>query len=104
LNPKSLIAQNGDAAFRLHGAVGWNEKAHRSLDLAGLESDVIAVPSGGDKAAIFWRCSPAATTLHAWFSRIASATVTRQQAWHGMSITYCTNFRTSGTRRDCCRL
>ena len=26
-----------------------NEKAHRSLDLAGLESDVIAVPSGGDK-------------------------------------------------------
>ena len=26
-----------------------NEKAHRSLILAGLESDVIAVPSGGDK-------------------------------------------------------
>src|SRR5438132_804056 len=26
-----------------------NEKAHRSLDLAGLQSDVIAVPSGGDK-------------------------------------------------------
>src|SRR5206468_2992835 len=26
-----------------------NEKAHRSLDLAGLESDIIAVPSGGDK-------------------------------------------------------
>jgi len=26
-----------------------NEKAHRSLDLAGLESDVIALPSGGDK-------------------------------------------------------
>src|SRR2546426_6956754 len=26
-----------------------NERAHRSLDLAGLESDVIAVPSGGDK-------------------------------------------------------
>jgi serine phosphatase RsbU (regulator of sigma subunit) len=26
-----------------------NEKAHRSLELAGLESDVIAVPSGGDK-------------------------------------------------------
>ena len=26
-----------------------NEKAHRSLDLAGLESDVIAVPSGGDQ-------------------------------------------------------
>src|SRR5229473_7277624 len=25
-----------------------NEKAHRSLDLAGLEGDVIAVPSGGD--------------------------------------------------------
>jgi serine phosphatase RsbU (regulator of sigma subunit) len=26
-----------------------NERAHRSLDLAGLESDVIALPSGGDK-------------------------------------------------------
>jgi sigma-B regulation protein RsbU (phosphoserine phosphatase) len=26
-----------------------NEKAHRSLDLAGLESDVIAVPSGGHR-------------------------------------------------------
>ena len=26
-----------------------NEKAHRSLELAGLESDVIAVPSGGEK-------------------------------------------------------
>ena len=26
-----------------------NERAHRSLDLAGLQSDVIAVPSGGDK-------------------------------------------------------
>lgn len=26
-----------------------NEKAHRSLELAGLESDVIALPSGGDK-------------------------------------------------------
>jgi len=26
-----------------------NEKAHRSLELAGLESDVIAVPAGGDK-------------------------------------------------------
>lgn len=26
-----------------------NEKAHRSLELAGLESDVIAVPSGADK-------------------------------------------------------
>ncbi len=26
-----------------------NERAHRSLDLAGLESDVIAVPSGSDK-------------------------------------------------------
>src|ERR1700674_114181 len=25
-----------------------NEKAHRSLELAGLEGDVIAVPSGGD--------------------------------------------------------
>src|SRR6266478_9480447 len=25
-----------------------NERAHRSLELAGLESDVIAVPSGGD--------------------------------------------------------
>ena len=26
-----------------------NERAHRSLELAGLESDVIAVPSGGDE-------------------------------------------------------
>src|SRR5260370_29447125 len=26
-----------------------NEKAQRSLELAGLQSDVIAVPSGGDK-------------------------------------------------------
>src|SRR2546429_3219071 len=26
-----------------------SERAHRSLELAGLESDVIAVPSGGDK-------------------------------------------------------
>ena len=26
-----------------------NERAHRSLDFAGLQSDVIAVPSGGDK-------------------------------------------------------
>jgi sigma-B regulation protein RsbU (phosphoserine phosphatase) len=26
-----------------------NERAHRSLDLAGLESDVISMPSGGDK-------------------------------------------------------
>ncbi len=26
-----------------------NERAHRSLELAGLQSDVIAVPSGGDK-------------------------------------------------------
>src|SRR2546425_8964351 len=26
-----------------------NERAHRSLDLAGLESDVIAVPAGGNK-------------------------------------------------------
>jgi len=26
-----------------------NERAHRSLELAGLESDVIAVPSGGDR-------------------------------------------------------
>ena len=26
-----------------------NERAHRSLDLAGLQSDVIAVPAGGDK-------------------------------------------------------
>src|SRR5207244_11938015 len=26
-----------------------NERAHRSLELAGLESDVIAVPSDGDK-------------------------------------------------------
>ena len=34
-----------------------NERAHRSLDLAGLEGDVIAVPSGGDEggdlAAVF---------------------------------------------------
>src|SRR5260370_41683965 len=34
-----------------------NEKAHRSLNLAGLESDVIAVPSGsekgGDLSAVF---------------------------------------------------
>src|ERR1700724_2795721 len=34
-----------------------NERAHRSLELAGLEGDVIAVPSGaesgGDLAAIF---------------------------------------------------
>src|SRR5690348_1510318 len=34
-----------------------NEKAHRSLELAGLEADVIAVPSGGDEggdlAAVF---------------------------------------------------
>src|SRR5260370_715263 len=29
--------------------VAGNERAHRSLDLAGLQSDVIAVPSGGDK-------------------------------------------------------
>src|SRR5260370_11755 len=28
-----------------------NEKAHRSLDLAGLQSDVIAVPSGAHKGA-----------------------------------------------------
>src|SRR5499433_4554429 len=26
-----------------------NERAHRSLELAGLESDVIAVPAGGEK-------------------------------------------------------
>src|SRR6266446_7566507 len=26
-----------------------NERAHRSLELAGLESDVIAVPAGGNK-------------------------------------------------------
>src|SRR5246500_6000783 len=34
-----------------------NEKAHRSIELAGLEADVIAVPSGadsgGDLAAVF---------------------------------------------------
>src|SRR5260221_11805909 len=34
-----------------------NEKAHRSLELAGLDSDVIALPSGGDEggdlAAVF---------------------------------------------------
>src|SRR5436305_15346904 len=34
-----------------------NEKAHRSLELAGLEADVIAVPSGaeagGDLSAVF---------------------------------------------------
>ena len=34
-----------------------NERAHRSLELAGLEGDVIAVPSGaesgGDLAAVF---------------------------------------------------
>src|SRR5712664_3743663 len=34
-----------------------NEKAHRSLELAGLDSDVIAIPSGGDEggdlAAVF---------------------------------------------------
>ena len=34
-----------------------NERAHRSLDLAGLEADVIAVPSGGkrggDLSAVF---------------------------------------------------
>src|SRR5436853_7729321 len=28
---------------------GGNERAHRSLELAGLESDAIAVPSDGDK-------------------------------------------------------
>jgi sigma-B regulation protein RsbU (phosphoserine phosphatase) len=37
-----------------------NERAHRSLDLAGLESDVIAVPSGGHKggdlSAVFSCC------------------------------------------------
>jgi sigma-B regulation protein RsbU (phosphoserine phosphatase) len=37
-----------------------NERAHRSLDLAGLESDVIAVPSGGNKggdlSAVFSCC------------------------------------------------
>src|SRR5246127_5706744 len=34
-----------------------NERAHRSLELAGLEGDVIAIPSGGDEggdlAAVF---------------------------------------------------
>src|SRR5260370_2210153 len=55
------------------------------------------------EAAIYWRCSPAATTSHAWFLRIASGTATPRQAWHGMSITYCINFKTSGTRRDLCR-
>jgi len=37
-----------------------NERAHRSLELAGLESDVISVPSGGDKggdlSAVFSCC------------------------------------------------
>jgi len=37
--------------------VGRNERAHRSLELAGLDCDIIAVPSGGDSggdlAAVF---------------------------------------------------
>lgn len=53
--PFKTIVKNGlectTSAMRPFGCMElWagNERAHRSLELAGLESDVIAVPSGGD--------------------------------------------------------
>jgi len=96
-NPNNLIAENRNAAFRLMELWAGNERAHRSLDLAGLESDVIAVPSGGDKggdlSAVF-SCSD--NTGSRGFSRIASVTATPPAAWPGMSITFCINIRHSG--------
>ena len=50
IEPKELECSR--TAMRPFGCMElWagNERAHRSLELAGLESDVIAVPSGGDK-------------------------------------------------------
>jgi len=60
-----------------------NERAHRaSGPWQDWESDVIAVPSGGDKggdlSAVF-SCSD--NTARVWFSRIASVTVTPLAAW-----------------------
>src|SRR5207253_2247665 len=46
------------------------------------------------KAAIFLRCSPAATTPPGWFLPIASATAIRPAAWPGMSTTFCINSKT----------
>ena len=58
LNPEAV--QCSTSAARPFGCMElWagNEKAHRSLELAGLEADVIAVPSGaesgGDLSAVF---------------------------------------------------
>ena len=58
IEPKELPCTK--SALRPFGCMElWagNEKAHRSLELAGLETDVIAVPSGaaegGDLAAVF---------------------------------------------------
>src|ERR1700675_3555668 len=58
LDPEALSCTT--SAARPFGCMElWagNEKAHRSLELAGLETDVIAVPSGategGDLAAVF---------------------------------------------------
>jgi serine phosphatase RsbU (regulator of sigma subunit) len=50
VDPKELECSR--TAMRPFGCMElWagNERAHRSLELAGLESDVIAVPSGGEK-------------------------------------------------------
>src|SRR5260221_12510610 len=52
---KKIGPEQFDCTFTSMGPFGcmelWagNEKAHRSLNLAGLERDVIAVPSGGEK-------------------------------------------------------
>jgi len=62
-----------------------NERAHRSLELAGLEGDVIAIPSGGDEWRGTWpQFFLAATTWHGWVladcvghGYVASAVVAR---------------------------
>jgi hypothetical protein len=51
-----------------------NEKAHRALNLAGLEGDVIALPRGAKAGATCTRYFRAATTSRAWCWRIASGT------------------------------
>jgi serine phosphatase RsbU (regulator of sigma subunit) len=50
VEPKELkCSQTAMRPFGCMELWAGNERAHRSLELAGLESDVIAVPAGGDK-------------------------------------------------------
>jgi len=80
-----------------------NERAQRALELAGLEADVIAVPSGcdagGDLSAVF-SCSDN-------IARVVLADCvghgTRRAWWRGTFTSFCTSFTTFAIPLVCWR-